>query len=253
MFSSEEAYNKHLPKFSSIPNQDIKTPKMARDDVIGESEELKITAHEDEEVLDRAGCPRKFIRTLDERIGAFAHASSVYENSEFTKTEAKKQWLEMEGPAHDLKWDIIHDFRHALRRNPDELKYVEKIAEGQGRRDLVLDFKDIAVLGKRNQGALEAIHFDTARLVEAESLHDRLSNLLSEANMSPEEVEDLKTLTWQAYTYLQEAVSEIRENGQYVFWKNPERLDLYKSDHFQRIGKIEKKKKEESETEPQTE
>ena len=44
MISSEEAYNKHLPEFSAIPEEKIKTPSMARDDVIGEAEELKVVA-----------------------------------------------------------------------------------------------------------------------------------------------------------------------------------------------------------------
>ena len=69
MISSEEAYNKHLPEFSAIPEEKIKTPSMARDDVIGEAEELKVVALEDEEVLVKASCPRKFIKTLDERVG----------------------------------------------------------------------------------------------------------------------------------------------------------------------------------------
>ena len=59
--------------------------------------------------------------------------------------------------------------------------------------------------------------------------------------MSPGELEELKTLAYQAFTYLQEAVSEIRENGQHVFWKDENRLDLYKSDHYQRIGKTRNK------------
>ena len=237
MISAEEAYNKHLPEFSAIPKDKIKTPNMARDDVMGEAEELKIVALEDEEVLVKASCPRKFIKTLDERIGAYAHASSVWENSEFTKSEARKKWLEMEGPAYDIKEELLHDLAHALRNSPDQQKYLKKITAGHGKRDLVMDFKDGAVLGRNNKEALQAINFDLKRLDDADAMHDTLSNLLAESSMSPSELEELKTRAYQAYTYLQEAVAEIRINGQHVFWKDPERLDLYKSDHYQRIGK----------------
>ena len=247
MLSTEESYNKHLESFSAIPEEKMKSSHMARDDVLGESEELKIVALEDKEALVKAGCPEEYIKTLDERIGAYSHASSVWENSEFTKTEAKKQWIEAETSAYEFKADLLHDLGHALRRNPDQLKYLSKITAGYGKRDLVMDLKDAAVLGKKNIEALKEINFDISKLDESEALHDKLSNLLSEANMSPGELEELKTLAFQAFTYLQEAASEIRENGQYVFWKDENRLDLYKSDFYQRLGKS-KNKKEESES-----
>jgi hypothetical protein len=244
MLSAEEAYNKHLKTFSAISADKIKTPKMARVDVIGEAEELKVAALEDKDALVKAGCPKEFINTLDERIGAYSHASSVWENSEFAKSEAKKQWMEEEKPAYEFKEQLLHALSHGLRGNPGELKYVKKISAGHGRRDLVLDFKDIAVLGKRNAQALSAIGFDPADLDRAEALHEKLSNLLSEAGMDSEELTELKTLAYQAYTFLEEAVAEIRENGRYVFWKDEERLDLYKSDHYRKIGKTKNREEE---------
>lgn len=241
MISAEEAYSKHRESFSSIPADKMKTPNMARDDVLGEAEELKIVALEDVEVLVKASCPGKYIKTLDERIGAYSHASSVWENSEFEKSEARKQWLEEEQPAYDLKGDFLHDLGHALRNKPDQLQYLKKITAGYGKRDLVMDFKDGAVLARNNIESLEAINFDMNRIDAAEALHDKLSNLRAKSTMSPEELKELKTAAYQAYTYLQEAVAEIRVNGQHVFWKDPERLDLYKSDHYQRIGKTRTK------------
>ena len=251
MIPAEEAYNKHLPEFSAIPEEKTKTPNMARDDVIGEAEELNIVGLEDEEALVKASCPREYIKTLDERIGAYSHASSVWENSEFSKSDARKQWLEIEGHAYDIKEELLHDLLHALRNNPDQLKYLKKITAGHGRRDLVMDFKDAAVIGRNNIDALQAIHFAPKRLDDAEKMHEKLSNLLAESSMSPSELEELKKAAYQAYTYLQEAVAEIRVNGQHVFWKDPERLDLYKSDHYQKLRKS-RKKEEQSETVSET-
>jgi hypothetical protein len=116
--------------------------------------------------------------------------------------------------------------------------------------DLVMDFKDGATLGRNNIKALKAINFDLNRLDEAEAMHDRLSNLRSASSMSPADLQELKILAFQAFTYLWQAVAEIRVNGQHVFWKDPERLDLYKSDHYQRVGRIRRKS---DETEEETE
>ena len=248
MLSAEQSYNKHLAAFSAIPAHEIKTPKMPRVDIIGEAEELKLAATEDKEALVKAGCREEFITTLDERIGAYAHASSVWEISEFMKSDARKQWLQEEDGAYNFKESLLHSLGHALRNNPDELKYVKKISAGHGKRDLVVDLKDIAVLCKRNVAALNAICFDVEDIERAEALHDMLSNLLSEANMSPGKLEKLKILAYQAYTYLQEAVAEIRINGQYVFWKDEARLNLYKSEHYQQVGKT--RTKEDSEETP---
>lgn len=244
MLTAEEAYCRHLPTFSALPPEAIKTPKMARDDVIGEAEELKLAAQEDHDALVAAGCPEEFITTLEERIGAYSHSSSMWENSEYMKSEALIQWLEKEKQAYDFKEYLLHALNHALRNNPEELKYVKKIAAGSGRRDLTLDFKDIEVLGRRHEQALSAIGFDLTDLDKAAALHDTLSDLLSKANMTPKDLTALKTLAHQAYTFLQEAVSEIRVNGQFVFWKDEERLNLYKSDHYQKIGKIKSQEKE---------
>ncbi len=250
MISAQEAYNKHLDEFTKIPEKDMTSPHMARIDVIGEAEELKIISKEDMEVLVKASCPREYIKTLDERIGAFSHASSVWENAEFDKSEARKQWLIEEESAFNLKNELLHDLGHALRHDPDQLKYLAKITRGHGKMDLVMDFKDGATLGRNNIPALQAIDFDLGRLDNAEAMHDRLSNLRSASDMSPADLKELKVLAFQAYTYLWQAVAEIRVNGQHVFWKDPERLDLYKSDFYQRVGKAPKKSdKTEEETE----
>ena len=241
MISAENAYNNQRDTFTTIPTSSLLTPKMSRDDTIGEAEELKIVALEDKDVLVQAGCPAEFIDSLEERIGAYAHASSIWENSEFEKSESKKLWIEKEGPAYDFKYELLHNLRFALRKDADALKYVSKISEGRGKRDLVVDLLDIAVLGKQHSAALDAIGFDAANLDKAKAMHDELSDLLSSANMNPDDLAELKTQSYQAYTYLQEAVSEIREIGQFVFWKDPVRLDLYKSDYYQGVGKIKNK------------
>lgn len=251
MISAKEAYNKHFCEFSVIPREDLLSMHMARRDVIGEAEELKIVSTEDMEVLVKASCPRVYIETLDERIGAYAHASSIWENSEFDTSEARKEWLGVEGPAFDKKSQLLHDMKHGLRNEPDQLRYLKKITKGGGNLDLVMDFKDAATLGRKNLPALSAVNFDLSRLDDAEATYDKLSDLRSASNMSPADLEELKILAFQAFTYLQEAVAEIRINGQHVFWKDPERLDLYKSDHYQRVGKI-RTKNEESETVTET-
>lgn len=39
-----------------------------------------------------------------------------------------------------------------------------------------------------------------------------------------------------AYTYLKQAIDEIRECGKFVFWRNPERMKGYVSEHWQKAN-----------------
>jgi hypothetical protein len=41
----------------------------------------------------------------------------------------------------------------------------------------------------------------------------------------------------KAYTYLKQSVDEIRACGKFVFWKNPDRLKGYASDHWKQKAK----------------
>ena len=241
MISSEGAYTKHFDTFTAIQEKDTETPKMPREDVIGEAEELKVTAFEDNVALIDASIDPKYIKTIDERIGAYSHASSLHETSLYAKSDALQKWKELEDEAYEFKWELIHALRFAVRKNPDQLKLVKKIAEGRGRRDLSVDFKDINVLGRKNKEALTEINFDFSKLEKAGKMHDSLCDLLADANTTPEEIAEAKTAAYQAYTWLKEAVDEIREYGQFRFWKDEDRLNRYKSDYYQGIPKMKKK------------
>lgn len=237
MISSKEAYEIHLKTVTAIPLEDIEKPKMARDDTIGEAEELCVTAKQDKERLVGKGLDPGIIEQLDERIGVYAHASSLFENALFEKSAAKQQWTAMEKDAYAFKWEMIHNFKFALRKEPDQLKLVGQISKGRGRRDLVLDFKDLEVLGQKNRPALEKINFDFSALAKSAKLHDELSNLLAESNTSEAVVDKNKLIAHQAYTWLKQAVDEIREYGQFCFWKDPLKLSQYQSGHYQSVGK----------------
>ncbi len=247
MMSSEESYNANLKKIRGISDNDIVMPKMRREDIIGESEELKVAALADREGLIGVGLNPEFIDSLDERIGAYSFASSLHETSVFKKSDSMEEWKSQEKDAYSFKSDMIQVLRFALRKDPEQLNLVKKISQGYGRRDLVNDFIDIYTLGKKNEEALKAINFDFPLLDRAKELHDQLSNLLADANMSPDEIDQTKKTAYQAYTWLYEALNEIREYGQFCFRNDAEKQEKYKSDFHQQIGSMSNKNSNESE------
>ncbi|TVZ41980.1 hypothetical protein P886_1331 [Alteromonadaceae bacterium 2753L.S.0a.02] len=76
---------------------------------------------------------------------------------------------------------------------------------------------------------LDAIHFDTSLLQEANSVADTISALLALANGDRLAGNDGRYLRDQAFTHLKEIVDGVRACGKYVFFSNEIRLRGYSS------------------------
>lgn len=61
---------------------------------------------------------------------------------------------------------------------------------------------------------------------------DRMADLLGATNGERKEVSEAMIIRDKAYTYMKQAVDEIRECGKYIFWRNPDRLKGYISDFW---------------------
>ena len=62
----------------------------------------------------------------------------------------------------------------------------------------------------------------------------KMSKLLTAMNGDRADNNGSKKMRDKAYTYLKEAVDEIRAGGKYVFWKNEKRLKGYRSEYHRR-------------------
>jgi hypothetical protein len=237
MISSAEAYTKLLPTFSAIRPEDLYKPTMPRQDIVGETTELKVNGLMDRDTLVANGLDPLWIDSLEVRIGAYAHASSEYETSEFTKSEARQKWESIQEGVYAFRKDYLDILRFAFRKSKELLALVDNIAEGRGHRDHVLDLKDCHLLTEKNRPALEKINFDFDKSQKAIEMFEEANNLLAEANTTPEEISAKRLTAFQAYTYLKQAVDEIREFGQFCYRNDPERLKVYKSDYYQGLRK----------------
>jgi hypothetical protein len=126
------------------------------------------------------------------------------------------------------------DCLFAYRKRPDLKGRVQAIAEGSGDADMIQDLSDLSVHGKNHPEQLTAIGFDMALLDEAASKSDELASLLGVAHGEKAVDSEVKVLRDKAYTLLKESVDEIREYGQFAFWRDEARRGGYASDHFRR-------------------
>jgi len=240
MSNSQESYEKLRQVIEAIPDEKIVTPTMPASDVIGEAEELLKVATEDRDMLLKGGLNSEYIDSLPDRIGAYAVAESEYNAVAFAKSDAIKEWKKIEPEAVELKQSLMHYLRFVFKRNnmTAELKSIAEIAKGRGRRDLMLDMMDLHKLAEKHTDLLTTVGVAPSIVDEAAVMFEKLRNILGDINMQPEEVEAKRSMVRKAYTYLWEAVDNIREFGQFVFWKDEKKTDQYRSDFFQNLGKM---------------
>ncbi len=130
--------------------------------------------------------------------------------------------------------------RFAYRKDDNLLNRVSAITEGSGHADMIQDLNDVAILGKENTEPLTAISFDLTLLDTAANTANEMGDLLAMVTTDRADSSDDILVRNQAYTHLYEAVDDIRECGQYVFWKNKDRLKGYRSDYLRRQRKARK-------------
>ena len=82
-------------------------------------------------------------------------------------------------------------------------------------------------MGEKYPEPLAAIHFDMEKLQQARELSHSMSELLAASNGAVGEGNEAKILRDKAFTLLDEKARIIREYGQYVFWKDENKLKRY--------------------------
>ncbi len=248
--SKKDDYNQKLEVIKAIPEDKIISPRTIPVDVyIQESENVYHWCQQDKETLVATGLDWSLVEDIPVRSGALGEAESIWVMERFGQEEAQRKWKQDAPPAYNLRNLILHHFRYAFRKDDALLGRVNAIADGSGHADMIQDLNDLSVLGKANPEPLAKITFDMTLLDQAAQISSDLTTLWAMATGDRMEYSESKKIRDQAYTHLKEAVDELRDCGQYVFWHNDARLKGYKSLYMQRVkNKSEKKKAEKPET-----
>lgn len=232
---SLENFNLKKAEIEAITSKEVKTPDMPVGESIQESENLAAWCPEDQAALEKAGLAWSLVVDLPIRAGACRYAQSMWKRDFKNKEEAEEEWKERSPDAFGLRDELLHDFTYAFRKHPDKLAKVQAIREGGSRADMLQDLSDLNVLGKAEMDLLAAIGFDATKLDAAAQLAEDLSAVLAVANGDDTIEDNAKEMRDKAYTYMKQAVDEIRECGQYVFWRDEDRKKGYVSAYKKRM------------------
>ena len=234
--SSTADYNELLPVLKAMKPADILTPNIPINVFVQEAEDLYHLSLGDQNELTRVGLDWNLVLGLPARAGACREAQSLWNKERNTREEAEQAWKNEAPAAFDLHDQLLHEFRFAFRKSDGLLSRVDEIAQGDTNADMVQDLNDLATLGRANGDLLGKVGFDFSLIDTAANLSDRMGDLLGATNGERKEVSEAIQIRDRAYTYLKLAVDEIRECGKFAFWRNPDRLKGYFSEHWQKAN-----------------
>ena len=229
---SSSDYNELLPVIQAISPESVVTPTVPVDVFVQEAENLFHWCTDDQEALANAGLDLNLITSLPVRAGACREAQSIWIKERNMRQEAEQQWKEQAPAAFDMRDRLIHAFRYAFRKDDGLLARVDEIAQGDTNSDMVQDLNDLSVLGIAHINLLMPVSITAIDLDNAAAMADHMADLLGATNGERREVSEAMIVRDKAYTYLKQAVDEIRECGKFVFWRNPDRLKGYVSDYW---------------------
>ncbi len=225
-----EDFNTWKEAIEAVPDKDTKLPNQPVDEFVTSAETLAVEATKDQEAFAAAGMDVVIIDQLSPLAGALRYCQAQWMSEFRARQEAQKEWLEQSPLAYEMKAELLHEFSFAFRNFPDVKKKIMRIRDGGGHSDMIQDLVELAVLGEKYPEPLTRIQFNMEALQKARSTSHQMSELLAASNGSKDESSNTKLLRDKAYTLLFSKVSEIREYGRYLFWKNSERRQKYLND-----------------------
>ena len=232
--STTTDYNDLSAQIQAITPENTSAPTIPVDVYVQEAENLYHWCLDDKAALAAAGLDWSYVTNLPSRAGACRESQSLWIKERNTRQQAEQEWKQKSPEAFNLRDRLTHTFRYAFRNHDDLLARVTDIEQGNTNSDMVQDLNDLSVLGKANLDLLKSIGFDPTILDNAALLSDQMGDLLGATNGERQKDSEAMVIRDKAFTFLKQAVDEIRDCGKYVFWHNSDRLDGYTSEYWKR-------------------
>ena len=227
----------------------IQFPENYRDDspsvpaglFVQEALDLYKWCSNDKEELIHAGLDWSIVEEIPVRAEVLSAIQSEWTEFRNTPNNFRKEWRVALPEALNLRRELIHNFRHAFHAEPRELAKIKRIVKGETNAAISMSLYSLGVLGIRNSAMLEKIHMDMGMLEQAKQKSEVLAELRANINSAKYDLGMKCRIRNQAFWHLKEAVDEVRRVGQFVFFKDKDKLkgyaSLYKKNKRQRQQK----------------
>jgi hypothetical protein len=217
-----------LATLMAIPEKEVRYPDMPVDQAAKEGQVMAIASDEDSAKFTAIGVAKERILELGVSVGALRAAQAKLIAALGEVKEAGRQWMDEEPNAVELRSELLDTLSYGLRNVPNAKKALKRIRQGDGSLDTINDILSLAELGSKYRSELEKMNYDTAQLDAAAEKGAFLSKLFAKAFIE-KSTAGAKDLRDRAFTYMRRIMGEILDAAEYVFRKNPDRLEFYHS------------------------
>lgn len=217
-----------MSEILAIPAEKVTHPIMPTNIYVQEVDDLYMNCQKDKDKLAIRGITIKKIKSLLPLAAALTEAESNWFIERDKKEKEHQKWMEVSGPAHELRNLILHDYRFGYRNCDDIMTKLKKVGEGHSHSDMIQDLSKLIALGKEYPEELSEMNFDLTLLEEAQVFVDTLG-LIYSASKAEDNCSETKDIRDRVFTCLSMIVNDIRAAGQNLFWRTPERLKHYRS------------------------
>lgn len=242
------SYQRHYDTVSlalaRLETNEIVRPRIPTPEIVDESRKLGVDAERDRAELCGAGLDWALVESLDARIGALVHAQALWDTERVAGRDAQNEWRKLVPRARAMLRELKRVYRFAYYGDTAIQKTIDELAGRRNRNDLSQNLLAYAALGKEHPDRLTAVGFDPAQLDEAVALSGRMARVLSSV-AAESGYPQARCNRDRAYTYLIQAVHEIRRVGKFVFAANPKRAAKYASSYY-RAGRGKRGKRAEA-------
>jgi hypothetical protein len=228
--SNRDDYRTVLPALEAMGAGDVEKPRIAMGAVVSEAEQLHQRAAADREVLLNSGLHEGLLDSLPVRVGALIHAHGALGSQRTTAEEARVEWQALQKRGGPMRYDLIRTFRFAYHHSANMLRRIEQIERGRSRVETVQDLVTLVALGEQNPRPLEVINFDMQRLRKAYDTAEQMSAALARCGAIAEDSLP-RQMRDRAYTYLMQAVREVRRVARFAFHGDRDSLRAYASEY----------------------
>lgn len=199
--------------------------------VLQEAEELALWCVHDRALLESAGLDWALVEQLPLRAAACRYLETVWQCELNAQSDLKKRWLQQQALGKQLRIDLIRHFRFAFRDLPDGPSHLKRKRSRVSNASMIQDLCSLAILGRAYLPQLTAISFDLSLLDQAEHLSEELGSLNGKVVAQDGRRVKVRRVRDKAYTYLRQAIDEIRRCGKYALRAQPNRLRGYASSY----------------------
>lgn len=238
-------YSTKLDTIRSIPDEKILIPAGIPVKIyIQEAENICSWCRADREKLTANGLDWTLVDDMPARIDALREAQARWTTSDSDDIEIEKRWDSEAPSAHEFRRKLVRSLRFALRNNPAVLSKTARFSSGKSHAAMIQSLRDMAVFGMENSEYLKERGFDMSMLDTASEISRTMGSIYAAVNTSRAFSSEYFKTRNQAYTYLREALDEIRAHAAFIFRNDPARYRGYSSDYYRkRNTKVKNSKK----------